>query len=661
MIRLNSIKAKLSVIMLIIVAVSLCTLGGINYWNAQKVVLQDSEDSLKILAADNSEKLGFWLNTRKSEVAVLANSPILSNGTPESIVAYLKGEIKRNPVYMRFLVADMAGTTYYTDGSKASLVDRLYFQQARTGKSVISDPVVSKVDGKLVIVAATPIIRNGTIVGVLGGTVTMDDLMKIVLSIKVGESGYAYVTQSDGLTIIHPEKDTVMKTNWLKDTGIDPTLSAATEKLIKGEKGLTQYTYGGVEKYVSYAPIPETTWGLSVNAPVKEVNSKLQSLMWISAMLTLVVLVIVAIITRIFAQRIAAPIQKLHAFANRIAQGDLSETDAHVHSDDEIGELAKSFKVMAENLQSLIRHVTNSADKVSHSANALTANSEQSAQAVNQVAGAISDVAHGAELQLNAVNRASDVIQNMVTNIQQVAGNANEVAKKSSLTSTMASDGSSSVDKAVRQMAKIEKIVGVLAEVVAKLGNSSKEIGQIVNTIAGIAGQTNLLALNAAIEAARAGEQGRGFAVVAEEVRKLAEQSEESAKQIADLISVIQNDTDKAVVAMNEGTNEVKLGAEVVDTAGKAFQEITGQIEQVSDQVKVISTAIQQMVSGSQQIVSSVQEIDELSKKAAGEAQTVSAATEEQSASMEEIAASSQDLAKMAQELQGAVSQFRIR
>jgi len=196
--------------------------------------------------------------------------------------------------------------------------------------------------------------------------------------------------------------------------------------------------------------------------------------------------------------------------------------------------------------------------------------------------------------------------------------------------------------------------------VVAKLGERAKEIGQIVDTIAGIAGQTNLLALNAAIEAARAGEQGRGFAVVAEEVRKLAEQSQEAAGKIAELIGEIQGDTDKAVVAMNDGTREVKTGAEVVNAAGAAFREIVTLVSQVSVSVKEISAAVQEMAGGSQQIVGAVKKIDTLSKSSAAEAQSVSAAAEEQLASMEEIASSSQALAQLAQDLQAAVAKFRI-
>ena len=169
-----------------------------------------------------------------------------------------------------------------------------------------------------------------------------------------------------------------------------------------------------------------------------------------------------------------------------------------------------------------------------------------------------------------------------------------------------------------------------------------------------------MLALNAAIEAARAGEAGRGFAVVAEEVKKLAEQSQEAAKQINSLITEIRNDTDSAVDAMNEGTKEVRIGTEVVNNAGNSFQEIFELIGDVTNQVREISAAIEELASGSQQIVVAVRDIDAISKSTAGQTQTVSAATQEQSATMEEIAASSLAMAKMAEELTRVVNMFKV-
>ncbi|CVK19125.1 Methyl-accepting chemotaxis protein McpB [Sporomusa sphaeroides DSM 2875] len=251
-------------------------------------------------------------------------------------------------------------------------------------------------------------------------------------------------------------------------------------------------------------------------------------------------------------------------------------------------------------------------------------------------------------------------VEQISKNIQQFVANNTEVENTSVKTAEAAEEGIKAIDTAIDQMEHIEETVTHSANVVTKLGERSKEIGQIVDTISGIAGQTNLLALNAAIEAARAGEQGRGFTVVAEEVRKLAEQSQEAAKRIAGLIQEIQTDTDQAVLSMSEGTREVKLGTKVVNTAGQSFNQIATLVGELSAQRQEISASIQQVGIGSQQIVSAMKDIDDVSRNMAGQTQTVSAATEEQSASTEEIAASSQNLAKMAEELQTAIYKFKI-
>jgi len=346
--------------------------------------------------------------------------------------------------------------------------------------------------------------------------------------------------------------------------------------------------------------------------------------------------------------------------ATKIADGDLTLANLKIQSKDEVGRLARSFEQMTGKLRELMLQVSEATVQVAASSEELTAGAQQSAQAANQVAMVITSMAQGAEQQLSAIDTATAVIEQMSAGVQQVAANANVVASVADKSASAAMQGDKAIDAAMNQMGNIEKAVTGSAQLVTKLGDRSKEIGQIVDTIAGIAGQTNLLALNAAIEAARAGEQGRGFSVVAEEVRKLAEQSQEAAKQIGVLISEIQAETDHAVLAMNEGTCEVKVGAEVVNNAGQAFKEIVSLVGAVSSQIREISASIQQMASGSQQIVVSIREIDKVSKDAAAQTQVVSAATEEQSASMQQIAGSSQVLAKMAEDLQTAVRNFKI-
>ncbi len=362
----------------------------------------------------------------------------------------------------------------------------------------------------------------------------------------------------------------------------------------------------------------------------------------------------------LLSNKISKQIVSIADDAEEIAKGNLKIGKFESSSKDEIGQLGRAFRTMTDNLIQLVQQVSLSSEQVAASSQQLSAGAEESAQASQQVAAAIMEVSVGTEKQRNAVNETSAVVQQISAGIQQISGNAKTAVKTTEKTALSAVDGSQAIDKTIQQMINIEKTVTGSANVVMSLGERSREIGQIVDTISGIAAQTNLLALNAAIEAARAGEQGRGFAVVADEVRKLAEQSQEASKQIALLINEIQQDTQNAVISMNEGTHQVKLGTEVAETAGLAFNEITSLVNQVSFQVREISDEIQQMALGSQRIVSSVAEIYETSRDITGQTQTVSAATEEQTASVEEIASSSQVLATMADELQQSLLKFKI-
>ncbi|SPF54608.1 Methyl-accepting chemotaxis protein [Candidatus Desulfosporosinus infrequens] len=359
-------------------------------------------------------------------------------------------------------------------------------------------------------------------------------------------------------------------------------------------------------------------------------------------------------------RKISKQIAPMAESAQLVADGRLDIPKIKVTTNDDIGYLGTAFNDMTDNLRDLVQKVSQSSGLVASTSQEFTASIEQSAQASNQIAFAITEVSYATEKQLSVVENTTQIVNQMLKGIIQILTSSKVVSDTSEKAAESALEGSKAIGKTIDQMNNIEKTVNNSSQVINGLGERSNEISQIIDTISGIAAQTNLLALNAAIEAARAGEQGRGFAVVADEVRKLAEQSSEAAKQISTLIVEIQNDTQKAVAAMHIGTREVSIGTEVVNTADRAFKEINNLVGTVSTQVREISTEIQQTANASNKIVDAVSEINEISRIIADQTQMVSAATGEQSASIEEITSAGQMLSKMAQDLETSITKFKV-
>ncbi|SDF29967.1 methyl-accepting chemotaxis protein [Sporomusa acidovorans] len=651
-----SIKKKLILMMLLLTVVPLILLSVISSWFLSKSMEEEAVATCQELTKEIKLQIDAYLDTPFTVIKTAAQQQSIQAMDPAQTREFLIQVQKGYPDYT-FTLIDQQGNMLARgdDFPLISVKAREFFRDAIVGKDIISEVIFSKNGSRLVVNLETPVRTggDGKVVGLMQATIVLSKLSEFVTTFST-DGSTAYVIDSTGKILAHPDAQIVAeRTDMSQLTYVKTALAEKKDGIATIEDK------AGGKKLVAYIFDKRTGWLICMEKPYSVITAKTNSLLLVLGIVSAVVLIIVGLFVMFSASRFTAPILRIHQLASKVAEGDLTQK-SNFTSKDEIGLMAKAFDAMVDNLRTLISLVQGNAEKVAAASEQLTATAEQSAQAVNQVAGAISNVAEGAEKQLKAVNETSSVVAQMSAGIQQAAASSNQVAEHSAKAADTAKEGNAAVEKAVNQMTHIEQTVNNSAQVVARLGERSKEIGQIVDTISGIAGQTNLLALNAAIEAARAGEQGRGFAVVAEEVRKLAEQSQEAAKQIATLISEIQGDTDKAVVVMDAGTHDVKVGTEVVTAAGKAFEEITTLVMQVSEQVKEASAVMQQIASGSQQIVASVREIDGHSKTAVGQAQTVSAATEEQSASMEEIASSSQSLARLAQDLQAAVSRFRV-
>ena len=356
---------------------------------------------------------------------------------------------------------------------------------------------------------------------------------------------------------------------------------------------------------------------------------------------------------------ITRPIRQLQGWMDQSGNGDLTIRGDY-DSKDELGQLTTSFNEMIASQQQVVLELTGTADRVAVASDELSVNAESTTKATEMVAVTMEEMASGASQQLHQVSDASRTIEELTTSVRYVAGNAQQMTERTADAMEKVALGGQVVGTLGTQMGRIQDDFNRLSHVIDGLGNRSQEIGQITDSIKGVAAQTNLLALNAAIEAARAGEQGRGFAVVAAEVKTLAEQSAVSAKQIESLIRVIQQETEASVVSMEKVSTEMTSGIAVVDRAGASFSEIETAITDVTGHVEEVSGAVQEMAAASEQIASVMRTIQAVTEGTAAGTQNISASTEEQMASMEEISSASQSLATMADDLKQVTGRFSV-
>lgn len=396
-----------------------------------------------------------------------------------------------------------------------------------------------------------------------------------------------------------------------------------------------------------------------VGAPIKMVGTAMKQVN-IALIATLAILIAIAtIVTVVFSRRIKKRLLELETALNQAGNGNFTY-DVNDQTGDEISMLARSYGKMRLNLVDLVCKIRESAETVAASSEELYAGAEETAKASDMIAASLQEVAEATNEQVLSTDHLNETVHQMSSGIKQISESSIDVQHSTANNLKDAKQGIEIVGRTRKQVETIDDMTKLTSNYIAHLHEKSREIGNIIKMITDISEQTNLLALNAAIEAARAGDHGRGFAVVAEEVRKLAEQSNQSAHQISELILGIQGDIKQSVDSMENGRLAINEGLELASTAEDSFRKINESIQIVDNQIRNVSVAAQEIDKGTGQILVTLEEITTKIHRTSDSAQNVASATEEQSASMQEVYASSQGLSSLAEELRDAVHTFKI-
>ncbi|MFJ8236481.1 methyl-accepting chemotaxis protein [Ureibacillus sp. NPDC094379] len=650
--KLRNLRPKLIFAFAFILIIPSIIIGTRSYIAAKDAInnelIRGIEDNLNILnlSIDNA------IEPKIHDVGKISNqfnAASLQKENTKEVEKYLEQYLELHPEIEAIYIGLADGSLVIPNaevGEDFDARERTWFKEAiaQKGQAVISDPYVSVTTNEVVVAVSQ---STGDGAGVIGIDLKMSYLQEITQLINIGREGYAMILDKNGNYIVHPENEPGTEAK-----------ESFYENMYKEQAGSFKYDLAGQEKVMGYTTNELTGWKVGGNIYTSEISEAASPILNATLVVIVIALIVGALIVYLIIRSIVAPIKDLKEKAITISNGDLTQS-IKVRTTDEIGLLGQAFISMQENLKSLLRNVEQNAEQVAASAEELSASSEETSAATEQVSTSIQHVSASAEKQKESVETSVLALKEISDGAIHIANFSSEVTELTQEASKKALTGGESVGKILNQMESIHDSVTKSNKMIHSLTERSKQVDSILKIITGIAEQTNLLSLNASIEAARAGEHGKGFAVVANEVKKLAEQSRESAKDIQDIISAIQNDTENTVKIMSHVTQEVNNGVEISNEAVTQFYGIIETMNKVTPQMEEVSATVQQVSASIQEVTERANENVVLAQGNAAASEEVAASAEQQLAAMEEISASAQALTEMAEELQILISKYK--
>ncbi len=625
----KSIKFKIMGYIAILLFISCAGLSVFSFVNTTNTVVSDVKKNIEETASEAAKFVSSRVDVELKVLEAVASLEEITSASAMNLSWEAKKGILASEAktfgFSKMGIADEKGHLMNSNGTTAEIAERQYFKDALSGKSVVSDPIVSKSDGSLIVNYTVPLKQGGKIVGVLLGSKDGNELSAITNDINFNNTGKAFMINNTGVIVAHSKKDYVVNMeNFMQKAEKDSkykSFADVNKLMAEGKSGSGEYSLDGTTYLAGYKPVQGTNWSIAVTVPKSDILLSLNKLKTWIVLLGVIFLVLSLVLGYFVAVGIAKPIKFASDYIKNIATGDFSGTVPQKYKDkkNEIGVLTKSISVMQDSIREIIKAVKNESRHVEEAAN-ITGNH------ISELNGQVEDISATTEELSASMQQTAASSQEMNASSLEIEDSIKHVAGKALNGKTVATEIKDRANGLKSNVVQSSKAAGELREIVnEKLRQAieqSKAVEQITvlsDTILQITSQTNLLSLNAAIEAARAGEAGKGFAVVAEEIRKLAEDSRNTANEIQNITKTVN----QAVGNLTEGSMQaLDFINETVVKDYKSMVSIGDQYnndaEFISDFASELSSTTEYLLNSLENMVKAINEVTSATNEGAG-------------------------------------------
>ena len=521
--------------------------------------------------------------------------------------------------------------------------------------SVWSSPYFDETTGITMITTSVPVLTDGGFQGVVTADYDLSTIQERIGQVKLGDTGYAFLLDQDGLYIAHEDQDKVMKVSISEEEA----LKELAAKLNEAPNGKSSITLDGKEFDAYFMTLASTGWKLVVMAPIDELYSAVDAMVLKGMAVTLAVLLLGSLLISLYSASLTKGIKGFAHNLSFLAEGDFTKP-VDVKTKDELGQMGESYNQVLKDLRAMVEQVSGNAEEMAELTELLARTSGEASHVSDEVAKTIEEIAKGASDQALDTEVTAENVYDMgrlLEEDEKELGHLNEAAMAIDKEKV---EGFDTLKKLVEKTIESSKATEEIHQSILRNNLSAEKIDRASSMIQNISDQTNLLALNAAIEAARAGEAGRGFSGVAEEIRKLAEQSGAFSSEIKNDIKELKENSEVAVKVMEKVVHIINDQESSVHTTEEKFESIASSIDDIRSVLKLLNDSSLKMNKNKERIIELTQNLSAISEENAAGTEEASAAIEEQAATINEIAASGEKLQMISNRLKDLIQKFKI-